>query len=55
MRAEQLWALFGPEMYLKLVVDAGMTREVYEQTLFDAVLRLTASPPPPTAPRKRTR
>ncbi len=36
------WALAGPEVYHKLVVDAGMTRKAYEDCLVDALTRLTA-------------
>jgi hypothetical protein len=32
------WALLGPEMYLKLVVDAGMSRKDYERCMADAIV-----------------
>ncbi len=35
------WALAGPEVYQKLVVDAGMTKKAYEDCLVEALTRLT--------------
>jgi AcrR family transcriptional regulator len=34
------WALLGPEIYLKLVVDAGMSRKDYERCMADAIVGL---------------
>jgi AcrR family transcriptional regulator len=39
-----LWALSGPEVYQKLVVDAGMNREAYEDCMVESITRLTAAP-----------
>lgn len=39
---EVVWALAGPEVYRKLVVDAGMTRNAYEDCMVEALTRLTA-------------
>jgi AcrR family transcriptional regulator len=35
-----LWSLFGPEVYLKLTVDAGLDRAGYESCLRTAIERL---------------
>jgi AcrR family transcriptional regulator len=35
-----LWVLYSPEAYLKLVHDAGLTREAYEAFLVEASTRL---------------
>ena len=35
-----LWLLYGPETYLKLVVDFGMPRTEYEAMLVEATHRL---------------
>jgi AcrR family transcriptional regulator len=37
------WALYSPDVYLKLVHDLGQTREEYEAFLVDATTRLIAS------------
>ena len=37
-----LWAVFGPEVYVKLTADAGITRAEYEEYLREAFDRLTA-------------
>jgi hypothetical protein len=39
-RLDLAWALLGPEMYLKLVVDAGMSRKDYERCMADAIVGL---------------
>jgi len=36
-----LWAIFGPEVYVKLVLERGMSRADYEACMIDA-LRLAA-------------
>jgi hypothetical protein len=33
-----MWALYGPEVYLKLVGEVGMSRTDYERCLVDATL-----------------
>jgi hypothetical protein len=38
-----LWSLFGPEVYLKLTVDGGLSRADYESCLGAAVERLAAT------------
>ncbi len=38
---EIIWALTGPDVYWKLVIDAGMTRKTYEECLAEAITRLT--------------
>jgi AcrR family transcriptional regulator len=38
-----LWSLFGPEVYLKLTVDAGLGRADYESSLRTAIERLVAT------------
>jgi AcrR family transcriptional regulator len=35
-----VWALYSPEIYLKLTVEAGWTREMYEEHILDASKRL---------------
>jgi hypothetical protein len=35
-----IWILYGPETYLKLVHDSGMSPEEYESFLIDASKRL---------------
>jgi hypothetical protein len=35
-----VWALLGPDVWLRLVVDAGWSREEYESSVADAVARL---------------
>ncbi len=35
-----VWALLGPDVWLRLVVDAGWSREEYEDAMTEAVLRL---------------
>ena len=35
-----LWALFGPELYLKLVRERGWSRDHYERHVGDAGLKL---------------
>src|SRR5215217_6701235 len=45
-----LWALMGPEVYFKLVHDAGWSREDYERYLHDAIVRLVG----PVRRRART-
>jgi AcrR family transcriptional regulator len=35
-----VWALLGPDAWLRLVVDAGWSREDYESSVADAVTRL---------------
>lgn len=45
-----VWALSGPEVYQKLVVDAGMTRKAYEDSMVESLARLTA-PSKPRTPR----
>ena len=36
-----VWALTGPEVYQKLVVDAGMERKAYEDCMVEVLTRLT--------------
>lgn len=38
-----VWALLGPEMYLKLIGEAGMSRADYEACMADALVRLTGT------------
>lgn len=38
---EIIWALTGPDVYRKLVIDAGMTQKTYEECLAEAITRLT--------------
>ena len=38
---EFLWAIFGHELYMQLVVDAGMSRADYEACLIDAMVKLS--------------
>ena len=45
-----LWALMGPEVWFKLVHDAGWSREDYERYLYDAIVRLVGP-----VRRRRTR
>jgi AcrR family transcriptional regulator len=45
-----VWALLGPDAYLRLVVDAGWSREEYESSVADAVARLVGP-----VRRRRTR
>jgi AcrR family transcriptional regulator len=35
-----LWAIFGHELYMQLVVDAGMSRADYEACMIDALVKL---------------
>jgi len=37
---ELLWAIFGHELYMQLVVDAGMSRADYEACMIDALTKL---------------
>ena len=37
-----LWAIFGPEIYLKLTNDVGLSRDEYEDHMIDAFERLVA-------------
>ncbi len=46
---EIIWALTGPDVYRKLVIDAGMTRKTYEECLAEAITRLTGLPRSRTA------
>ncbi len=46
-----LWAIFGPELYLKLTHDVGYSRRQYEAFLLDALQRATA----PVASRRRSK
>jgi AcrR family transcriptional regulator len=36
-----VWAVLSPEVYDRLVVDAGMSREQYEHAMYDALRALT--------------
>jgi AcrR family transcriptional regulator len=36
-----LWAIFGHELYMQLVIDAGMSRADYEACLIEATVKLT--------------
>ena len=38
-----LWAIFGTEVYAKLVLDAGLSRADYEACMVDALVGLTAT------------
>jgi hypothetical protein len=35
-----MWAIFGPEVYLKLTGDAAMGRDDYERCMVDAIARI---------------
>ena len=35
-----LWAIFGHELYMQLVIDAGMSRADYEACMIDAMVKL---------------
>jgi len=37
-----VWTVLSPEIYDKLVTDAGMSRDQYERTIYDALKALTA-------------
>ena len=38
-----LWVMFGPEVYLKLTEDTGLSRTEYEDYMIDVIARLTAT------------
>lgn len=44
---DMIWAIFGPEVYLKLTRDAGLPRSAYEQLVTEAVRRLLVDRPQP--------
>ena len=48
-----LWAVLGPDVQLHLVADAGWSREEYEATVVDAVLRLVRARTPRASPGRR--
>ena len=51
--ADLLWAFLGPEMYVKLTVDAKMSRAQYERALIDAMVAIGGIERAPSTRRRR--